>query len=1105
MLAQPGPAEPSEGTDAEKVVQQLSAPELSVRKKAASDLWQLGEKAKPALERARNSEDAETRRIAKKILRDFEFGILPNVPLPQRKLLADFRDGDATVRSKVLSTLCRQEAFDLINRLLRAEPEPNLLWAQLKGSPDLTKKLVKDKGLGWLIDRMRGAAKGVLFEFVQALYSDAQYRKALVEQELIPDLIALYNEFPVEQRTFVIAILRCQDVFASLAQEGRASRLLTYAVEEADPVDGRKIGKALAMIGPVAKQLLAENRLDDLVELASKEPDPVEQARVTATLCGNPDIVAELIRSKQTPLLLSFQREDWTDIQRLEFARLLVLSPAAIRYCIESGNLDSLVQLAKRSKPSNERTRLILVMLGSSNTIDSLIDANEFLGLFDIVCETDSVLSSFCAGLLNNNKAIDVLLKHDRVDDVLRLIAEDSNIHSKLKAVRGIASSRMIDTLSERNEIHRLYDLIGQEDDVQHQRMLFSGLASLRRLDGPQAQAGNLSALLNLIGSQKDESLRSIWLKQVLSQSNTVAAIANTDSAKAVLRLIRSIKDVRMRGTLAYALLNPRDSRLRPQIAQSCASEVFQMAIGESDLRLRATYINALARSLSKQSMLETADISGLMRSIGADPSGADVVRALTSTSTWVAAMRKSSALDELYKICSESPHKSLLLNRLMESRYAVEALDLETQILPWLEERASDPDVLDRVVNVSHLRELGIRHGYLDTMIKHVRNSNDKPDRKRSRLMSFMLLEPAIVQLTKQGRAGEILATIREESDPAARSRLISTLSSRSSGLELLVRELNIGQLHELTKSIDQQYRNRLEEQLFLSTAALEKWSQAGRFMQLSDHVMSQSPEKIDKFLTALLGCSGDVFADKQAITRTLSMLEKLGVSRRARYYDWLCDDPSVRWQLFKNGQAQHMLDIARKSSDSQGHEQQILFSTSGLVAYLVYQGRYDDAEKLLQNYANGQEGWSRLATLYLQRGVLAQRIAAYKNSGPQDARLSFLLRCDGQHENAGRRTDKANQMTMAKQIYKDGHLWPLATQRHASLVAKQQKGKNYKNMGIAIWEGQLAVYQRNAGQMAASERTLDRLREAARNSTNNIERRQLAISLLVNGHLND
>jgi tetratricopeptide (TPR) repeat protein len=113
-------------SDADKFVRNLGSAVFAEREKASRDLWKLGAAARPALEKAANSDDPEVAKRASDILEKFSWGIFPDTPASVLKQIKEFRSNDWNRQSESLIALVNLESrgVETIGLLLAQVTDP---------------------------------------------------------------------------------------------------------------------------------------------------------------------------------------------------------------------------------------------------------------------------------------------------------------------------------------------------------------------------------------------------------------------------------------------------------------------------------------------------------------------------------------------------------------------------------------------------------------------------------------------------------------------------------------------------------------------------------------------------------------------------------------------------------------------------------------------------------------------------------------------------------------------------------------------------------------------------------------------------------------------
>jgi len=104
----------------------LGDPRFARRREATDALWAAGDEARPLLEAAAKSKDAEVRLRARSVLEQFKYGIYPATPAEDVALILRFREGGVRERADVLKELADRGAIDTVLRLLAIDGDKYL-------------------------------------------------------------------------------------------------------------------------------------------------------------------------------------------------------------------------------------------------------------------------------------------------------------------------------------------------------------------------------------------------------------------------------------------------------------------------------------------------------------------------------------------------------------------------------------------------------------------------------------------------------------------------------------------------------------------------------------------------------------------------------------------------------------------------------------------------------------------------------------------------------------------------------------------------------------------------------------------------------------------
>ena len=128
----------------DRAVAQLGDEEFLVRQRASQFLWEAGEGAESALTQAAESPDPEVAVRARRILRNFKYGIYPDTPEEVVLLIERFRQGNPDSKLAAVRELMDMAAVPTLLKLLQTVSDETL-------RQQLTNGLVRD------IDKLAGA------------------------------------------------------------------------------------------------------------------------------------------------------------------------------------------------------------------------------------------------------------------------------------------------------------------------------------------------------------------------------------------------------------------------------------------------------------------------------------------------------------------------------------------------------------------------------------------------------------------------------------------------------------------------------------------------------------------------------------------------------------------------------------------------------------------------------------------------------------------------------------------------------------------------------------------------------------------------------------
>jgi len=111
----------------ERSITDLGSTDFAVRERVSQLLWNAGDEAKPALEKAiQETDDFEVIYRARQILQSFEAGIYPDTPADIVMIIVQFRMGNFNVKQITAQRLKEKGKTDLLRQLIAKESNPDL-------------------------------------------------------------------------------------------------------------------------------------------------------------------------------------------------------------------------------------------------------------------------------------------------------------------------------------------------------------------------------------------------------------------------------------------------------------------------------------------------------------------------------------------------------------------------------------------------------------------------------------------------------------------------------------------------------------------------------------------------------------------------------------------------------------------------------------------------------------------------------------------------------------------------------------------------------------------------------------------------------------------
>ncbi len=467
------PAAPSADESLVDAIERLADSSFEQRRAATHTLWAAGEAARPLLEAAAESKNAEVRSRAQTVLDHFKYGILATTPAEDVALIGRFRQGDRGVKTDALKQLAERGSIEVVLRLLKLEPDKRMhatVRAQLIGY------LEKSANISQIM-RMAGQAP------TSTLRSDF-VRIALTKYENEDDFNAIVRlgatHADPEVRRAIGAWI-----------EQSSSRFMPVLIEQGEYATVERLLE-LSAVGELGMRHLAvyallrgdlEQRIDALRQRISQsaEAEDADAIRLLAWLLrakGDRAAAREVVgqlgdAGHELMRTLLAESADWEAARRFNEASPrpseLEGAPAerlGFRAAYErlAGDekafretIDELIRLANANLSMSRHCAEVLLIHGETDRAIQLKQTEAPIEAFELMCEQFRYAEAFRLAEIGEDEAA----RHAWFVQM----ADDARTHANRSQQRlgiGLYAAQVLARVGHRNEAQEAFELIGQ-------------------------------------------------------------------------------------------------------------------------------------------------------------------------------------------------------------------------------------------------------------------------------------------------------------------------------------------------------------------------------------------------------------------------------------------------------------------------------------------------------------------------------------------------------------------------------------------------------------------------------------------------------------------
>jgi len=923
-------------------VDRLSSADFATRDAASRWLWNQGLAARAELERAAMSGVGETRLRARRILRDFDYGILPGTDPATAAQIRRFRDGNPTARQEAFRELLTREQFDALQRLIRLESNPDVrrsLLSQLFADARTITRFIELDAIEGLIEVVgadqdekwrRVVTLQLMFapKMVEHLAQKDQLEtlRKLIEDETVPEvrremlttivgnagtvsailnknqlhfiLQILQAEPDKAQRGELLAALSRTQTGALLAVDDRLEQVLQFASEHVDEAARRTVLERLFQTPTIIQALTDQGGIQRVLDLAAREQAPAARGRLLGLAFSSLPMRQHLASRQQYGLALKFAKDEVDEVTRHEYLKALLESSPMAFSSLDSPTQRELWQLVKADADRTWRAGAVRILLSTRQGAVMLRDKDELAWLFTVV-EQD-------APPAERTNLLTVLLGGE---------------------FQGLLISR--------GYFDQLLTLARAEPDPSRGRLL----ASL--VSGPLAmqhlkQTGRLDLLLELAQSETQPRARVDYLQGLFVNPYAMPALLEAGRYDTCLAMIRGEQDAVDQARLFGAFLQGRNT-LETMVRQGQLELVLQFA-DELPAAARRVYLqhifqNPLALSL----LLDRGDYDKLLALAQED--GEACLDEFLSTPKVLERLIAGHQTDLLVEFSRrlKDNHRRQFLQRLLYSGETLSLLLQSEAFPPLLDLICSEPVPNQRVPLLGTLlsRSEVVQHlvtaDELTTGLVELIRREPDPVSRLQLLSNLLSRGETVGVLVQAGYLDAILGLIQAQPDARQRSDLLGRWLTAPQVIEHLAAEARLGLLLSFAESRAGPQEDRLiyTGRLFSARPALDALVEHGLYNDLLGLVEREA----DPNLRAVR--MGQLFAAPQALAELVGR-NQLGLllsfarateplPARRNYLSQLLHQEPIMTALAKQGLVPELLALCRAEPDETARRRQV------------------------------------------------------------------------------------------------------------------------------------------------------------------------------------
>jgi hypothetical protein len=1012
-------------------VQRLGDRDFATREEAYRFLWSQGLSAKAELERALKSRDGEVRSRARRLLNDFEYGILPGTPRALLELIRNFRDGSAEVRQQAFQRLLDDKGFKTVERLIRLESQPEnrrSLLAQLVQHPQAVEAFIQLDRIETLLQAVAADqdAEWRKLVSIQLMFAPKVMEHLAAKQQLDGVLKLIQDEKQADLRQRMLALIFQNPTTVAAVIEHKQLNFL-FAAIKAEP-DKALRGEWLAAFvsnQAAAQKLVEQDKVGEVLEFAETQIAADSAVTVFERILQSPAITQAMLKEGGVDRLIALVSREKDAAKRGRLMAAAIASPAVRGQLQGRALADLVVAAAKKEKDATTRREMLLTLLANSGFANAFSDTDALHAVWRFVREDDDRAwqARAIALLLRGYRSHQVLADREEAAWLLKLVDDEaaSPVREEL-LLRLLSNPQIHDLLIGQGHAATLLTFAKGMADASRGQVLQS-LAASQALGQELVAKGESDLLIALVKEEKLAKVRAACLQGVLRNHTAMPQLIQKGHYDTLRELIEAEEDLQQRGNLWGDFVNANGildeiinrkstellvtyfnvehegarSQFRIRLFQNVRAIGVLVEQGKYDELLAMARLDdgalldeflavpqVMERLLAKR---EFRELFGAMMKQGTADTRRQFLQRMFYNSETIKKLIAADEFEYLFALIASEPEgnwRASLLGPVLSSadviRYFADKdkLQLVFNLIAVEPEPNLRNQLLSYLTSRTEALSVLIERGQLDKLLEAVKKYS--AGRMRGDMLGRVLIHPkTLQQLKAEEHLSVLLDFVRstEESDDAVQS-YANVLFTNDNAIAMLIAAGQFDSLWAAARRQPDQRRGVVLAQLAASRAVATHLQQAGTLHLLVELVQDEKHEP------AQLACIHGLFSNAEAMQHLLKgddyqtlrrcVDQQADAVQRATLLGDFLNANTAPQQMAAHKELDLLLEYAAHENEAARTQfRQRLFRNSQALTLLLDAGHFDK----LVGFAKEEKG-AHLAQLLVVPKAIELLIAA-------------------------------------------------------------------------------------------------------------------------------